>query len=130
MGFPDTFRITVSDTQAYRQFGNSVAVPVIREVARIMVPHVLAISKGFSYAHDFDWMECNYEGESLCVSSPRLIKDTGEEVEKLPCRWSGSTSYFFDRIPYEDRATIGAVFEFEEKDDEIFDFIQELKKKV
>ena len=40
MGFPDTFRIPVSDTQAYRQFGNSVVMPVIREVARIMVPHV------------------------------------------------------------------------------------------
>jgi len=43
MGFPDTFRIPVSDTQAYRQFGNSVVVPVMQEVARIMVPHVLAL---------------------------------------------------------------------------------------
>jgi len=43
MGFPDTFRIPVSDTQAYRQFGNSVVVPVMREVARVMVPHVLAV---------------------------------------------------------------------------------------
>lgn len=40
MGYPDTFKIPVSDTQAYRQFGNSVVVPVIREVARIIVPHV------------------------------------------------------------------------------------------
>lgn len=40
MGFPDTFRIPVSDTQAYRQFGNSVVMPVMREVARIMMPHV------------------------------------------------------------------------------------------
>lgn len=40
MGFPDTFRIPVSDTQAYRQFGNSVVMPVIREVARIMLPHI------------------------------------------------------------------------------------------
>ena len=40
MGFPDTFRIPVSDTQAYRQFGNSVVMPVMREVARIMAPHV------------------------------------------------------------------------------------------
>lgn len=40
MGFPDSFIIPVSDTQAYRQFGNSVAVPVIREVARLIVPHV------------------------------------------------------------------------------------------
>ena len=35
MGFPTTFKIPVSDTQAYKQFGNSVVVPVIREVARL-----------------------------------------------------------------------------------------------
>jgi DNA (cytosine-5)-methyltransferase 1 len=45
MGFPDTFKIQVSDTQAYRQFGNSVIVPVIREVARIMRPHVLTLKE-------------------------------------------------------------------------------------
>ena len=32
-GFPDSFIIPVSDTRAYKQFGNSVAVPVIREIA-------------------------------------------------------------------------------------------------
>ncbi|MDC1076326.1 DNA (cytosine-5-)-methyltransferase [Litorivicinus sp.] len=32
MGFPDTFEIPVSDTQAYKQFGNSVAVPVFEKV--------------------------------------------------------------------------------------------------
>ena len=41
MGYPDDFRIPVSDTQAYKQFGNSVAVPVFHEVARIMRPHIL-----------------------------------------------------------------------------------------
>lgn len=40
MGYADTFEIPVSDTQAYRQFGNSVAVPVFREVARVMAPHI------------------------------------------------------------------------------------------
>lgn len=34
MGFPDSFRIPVSDTRAYKQFGNAVIVPVVREVAR------------------------------------------------------------------------------------------------
>lgn len=43
MGFPDNFKIPVSDTQAYRQFGNSVIVPVMQEVARIMVPYVLSL---------------------------------------------------------------------------------------
>lgn len=33
-GFPDSFIIPVSDTQAYKQFGNSVAVPVIRAIAK------------------------------------------------------------------------------------------------
>ena len=37
MGYPDTFEIPVSDTQAYRQFGNSVVVPVIRYLAESMV---------------------------------------------------------------------------------------------
>lgn len=32
------FRIPVSDTQAYRQFGNAVVVPVVRAVAQIMKP--------------------------------------------------------------------------------------------
>ena len=40
MGFPDTFKIPVSDTQAYRQFGNSVVVPLVKELARIMIPWV------------------------------------------------------------------------------------------
>lgn len=40
MGFPENFKITVSDTQAYRQFGNSVVVPVIKEVAQIMLPYI------------------------------------------------------------------------------------------
>lgn len=41
MGYPDTFKIPVSDTQAYKQFGNSVVVPVITEVARIVTPYVI-----------------------------------------------------------------------------------------
>ncbi|MFD2963710.1 MULTISPECIES: DNA cytosine methyltransferase [Olivibacter] len=32
-GFPDTYRICVSDVQAYKQFGNSVAVPAIQATA-------------------------------------------------------------------------------------------------
>jgi len=33
-GFPESFKIPVSDNQAYRQFGNSVAVPVIFAIAQ------------------------------------------------------------------------------------------------
>jgi len=45
MGFdvPDgpRFSIPVSDTQAYRQFGNAVVVPVVESVARHMLPFIL-----------------------------------------------------------------------------------------
>jgi len=40
MGFDDSFKIPVSDTQAYRQFGNSVVVPMIAEVARVLVKNL------------------------------------------------------------------------------------------
>ena len=36
MGFPDDFIVPVSRTQMYRQFGNSVAVPMIAAVATVM----------------------------------------------------------------------------------------------
>ena len=32
-GFPDTYKLTLSDTQLYKQFGNSVTVPVIKAIA-------------------------------------------------------------------------------------------------
>ena len=40
----ERFKIPVSDTQAYRQFGNAVVVPLVARLARHMVPHVLGIS--------------------------------------------------------------------------------------
>lgn len=36
-GFPDDFKIPVSDTQAYKQFGNSVVVPLIENVAGLII---------------------------------------------------------------------------------------------
>ncbi|MGO4604632.1 DNA (cytosine-5-)-methyltransferase [Terrabacter sp. 2YAF2] len=40
MGFPDSFVIPVSDTQAYKQFGNSVVVPAITAMAIHMSPYI------------------------------------------------------------------------------------------
>lgn len=37
MGFPKDFKVPVSRTQAFRQFGNSVAVPVVKALAREIV---------------------------------------------------------------------------------------------
>ncbi|QWC58005.1 DNA (cytosine-5-)-methyltransferase [Erythrobacter sp. 3-20A1M] len=45
MGYPDTFRIPVSDTRAYKQFGNSVVVPMMAEVARAMKPGIMHLTK-------------------------------------------------------------------------------------
>ncbi|KJJ85797.1 DNA (cytosine-5-)-methyltransferase [Candidatus Omnitrophus magneticus] len=36
-GFPDSFKIPVSDTQAYKQFGNSVVVPIVEILAKSLV---------------------------------------------------------------------------------------------
>lgn len=36
-GFPDEFKIVVSDAQAYKQFGNSVAVPAIQATAKKII---------------------------------------------------------------------------------------------
>lgn len=38
MGFPEDKEIVVSDTQAYRQFGNAVAVPVVEHVIKSILP--------------------------------------------------------------------------------------------
>ena len=35
------FKIPVSDTQAYKQFGNSVVVPVIEKIAKLMKPYII-----------------------------------------------------------------------------------------
>ena len=39
-GAESQFEIPVSDTQAYKQFGNAVAVPVVDAIARVMAPHI------------------------------------------------------------------------------------------
>ena len=37
MGFPESFKIPVSDTQAYKQFGNSVVMPLVYGIAKEIV---------------------------------------------------------------------------------------------
>ncbi|MDP9052811.1 MAG: DNA (cytosine-5-)-methyltransferase [Acidobacteriota bacterium] len=43
MGYPDSFRIEVSDTRAYKQFGNSVVVPLISHVAGLVMRSVQCV---------------------------------------------------------------------------------------
>ena len=44
-GFPDDFIIPVSDTQAYKQFGNSVVVPLMTNVARLIATKMHGLEK-------------------------------------------------------------------------------------
>ena len=39
-GYPDSFKFPVSDTQAYKQLGNSVTVPVIHSLAKRIIRHL------------------------------------------------------------------------------------------
>jgi DNA (cytosine-5)-methyltransferase 1 len=50
-GFPDTFKIPVSDVQAYKQFGNSVCVPVIRAIAQNLRPFLVSDSPSCPQQH-------------------------------------------------------------------------------
>ena len=50
-GFPDSFRIEVSDTQAYKQFGNSVVVPLMADVAGLIVSKLRTLDEGKSYGN-------------------------------------------------------------------------------
>lgn len=45
-GFPDDFIIPVSDTQAYKQFGNSVVVPLMANVAQLVVDKIKELDAG------------------------------------------------------------------------------------
>lgn len=69
MGFPDTFRIPVSDTRAYRQFADAALVPMIEASARLMFPHIA-------------------RGESAltkpeCAASPPAVKSKNWTREQL-----------------------------------------------
>lgn len=50
-GFPEKFVIPVSDSQAYKQFGNSVAVPVIRAIAKVMINEMESFPVNEEQAH-------------------------------------------------------------------------------
>ncbi len=47
-GFPDSFKIPVSDTQAYKQFGNSVVVPLMAAIAERIVDKLKEMDAIFS----------------------------------------------------------------------------------
>ena len=50
-GFPDSFHIVVSDSKAYKQFGNSVVVPLIAEIANQVVQKLDELEQTHSTTH-------------------------------------------------------------------------------
>lgn len=42
-GFPKNFKLPLSDTKSYQQFGNSVAVPVVRKISEQIVKQILEV---------------------------------------------------------------------------------------
>lgn len=44
LGYPDNFKIPVSDTQAYRQFGNSVVVPLVHAVGNQIIKELIRLN--------------------------------------------------------------------------------------
>ncbi len=55
-GFPDNFEIKVSDVQAYKQFGNSVAIPAIQATAKTLIEKIINNERkykvnGLKYIH-------------------------------------------------------------------------------
>jgi DNA (cytosine-5)-methyltransferase 1 len=59
MGFDDKehglFRIPVSDTQAYKQFGNSVAVPVVKALATALLPYLRGERTGMRLEEELEF---------------------------------------------------------------------------
>lgn len=45
-GYPDDYRIVVSDTQSYKQFGNSVVVPLMGQVAKLVINKLDELCQG------------------------------------------------------------------------------------
>lgn len=52
-GFPDTFKIVVSDTQAYKQFGNSVVVPLMENVAKLVTAKMKVLDARKSHKNTY-----------------------------------------------------------------------------
>jgi DNA (cytosine-5)-methyltransferase 1 len=52
----EKFKLVVSDTQAYKQFGNSVAVPVVEAIARLMRPSIEKAIEKRKLPEQIEWI--------------------------------------------------------------------------
>ncbi|WP_085283313.1 DNA (cytosine-5-)-methyltransferase [Paraclostridium bifermentans] len=78
-GFPDEFIIPVSDSQSYKQFGNSVCVPVIKAIAK----EILDVLDSGSYT------ECIDENkEEVIDENKEEVIDVNDEVAVTQIGWN------------------------------------------
>ena len=71
-GFPETFKIPVSDTQAYKQFGNSVVVPLMANVAQLVVSRMVELDQKIA--------EKDNEKLKVAVENKKKMKTAAEKV--------------------------------------------------
>ena len=86
-GFPVDFKIPVSDSQAYKQFGNSVAVPVLKAILENMV-NLKQIRK-YTVAHNDERCNDNANMEIELCKPNKMRRSKEEKVEQIS---------FFDKI--------------------------------
>lgn len=72
-GFPDDFKIPVSDTQAYRQFGNSVVVPLMTNVAQLVTDKMIELDTQNTLSTEKAGMICEESSARLAVASGQGI---------------------------------------------------------
>ncbi len=77
-GFPEDFKIPVSDTQAYRQFGNSVVVPLMSDVAHLVVEKIREMEN--AEASTGNPQEQSRKTEARCVA---ISNDSAKKVATL-----------------------------------------------
>lgn len=76
MGYPDTYKIVVSDTQAYRQFGNSVVVPVVKRIASAVLH---ALRQPLGVPADFS-LAVAEKGKKFKISCDKKSDTHGQKV--------------------------------------------------
>jgi hypothetical protein len=79
MGYPADFKIPVSDTQAYRQFGNSVVVPVVERIAKLVVE---ALQRPVDYRPDLVLLDRKGEAAVVPEPSKKLVRYTSKRPKK------------------------------------------------
>jgi DNA (cytosine-5)-methyltransferase 1 len=79
MGYPDDFKIPVSDTQAYRQFGNSVVVPVVERIAKSVVE---SLQRPVDYRPDLVLMERKREDPVVPKPSKKPARSKIQSTRK------------------------------------------------